>query len=87
MADFRSNDDLFQEVRSLIARLEASGRHHDAETLREGFGCLNGLTDGWALFLKSIREVEDRSAKGLPADERKALRAIRRAAHALVHRR
>src|SRR5437763_450272 len=58
MAAFRSNEEFFQAVNDLIATLEAGGHQEAAAELREGFGCLNGLTDGAALFLESIEKVQ-----------------------------
>jgi hypothetical protein len=87
MATFRSNEELFQAVAELTARLEAGGHRDAATALRDGFGCLNGLTDGWALFLQSIEKVAKTYAKRFAPDERRALAAIRAAVHQAVHRR
>jgi len=57
MAPFRSNEEFFQAVADLMAKLEAGGHVQAAAELREGLGCLNGLTDGWALFLDSIQKL------------------------------
>jgi len=87
MTGFRSSEDLFQAARDLIAELEAGGHPQAAATLRDGFRCLNGLTDGWALFLESIEKVRAAEAKNLAQEHRKALEAIRSAAHVAVYRR
>jgi len=86
MASFRSNEDFFQAVRDLIAKLEAGGHPRAAVELRQGFGCLNGFTDGWALFLESIEKVQAADSTGFGRGERKALEAIRRAVHTAVYR-
>lgn len=79
VSPFRSNEELFQAVEGLIARLEES----QAAQLKEGFSCLNGLTDGWALFLESIEKVR----RGrLDPEDRKALERIRKAVRAAVYR-
>ncbi|OFV81008.1 MAG: hypothetical protein A2Y78_00495 [Acidobacteria bacterium RBG_13_68_16] len=87
MTGFRSNEEFFQAVRDLIATLEAGGHPQAAATLRDGFGCLNGLTDGWALFLQSIENVQATESKRFSPGHQKALEAIRAAAHAAVYRR
>lgn len=87
MTGLRSSEELFHAVRDLIAELEAGGHPQAAATLREGFGCLNGLTDGWALFLESIEKVQATEAKNLAQENLKALEAIRAAAHGVVYRR
>jgi hypothetical protein len=87
MATFQSNEEFFQAVADLMARLEAGGHPQAAAELREGFGCLNGLTDGCALFLESIQRVQATHARRFARDEQKALETIRRAAHRAVYRR
>ena len=83
---FSSNEEFFQAVRDLIARLEATGHPQAAAELRSGFGCLNGLTDGAALFLESIEKVQA-SVDRFDRDDRQALEAIRTAVHKAVYRR
>jgi hypothetical protein len=84
---FQSSEELFQAVRELVDRLEREGRTEAAAELRQGFGCLNGLTDGWALFLESIERVQAGMADQLERDERDVLGAIGRAAHRAVYQR
>jgi hypothetical protein len=87
MVSFRSNEEFFQAVADLLVRLEAGGHLQAAAELRQGFGCLNGLTDGWALFLEAIRLVEATDARRFDRDDRKALETLRRAVHRAVYRR
>ena len=87
MTSFRSNEEFFQAVNDLIATLEAGGHQEAAAELREGFGCLNGLTDGAALFLASIEKVQASEARRLDWASQKALKAIRAAVRAAVYRR
>jgi hypothetical protein len=82
---FRSNEEFFQAVADLVAKLERRGRTDAAAELRSGMGYLNGLTDGWALFLESIEKVQ--AEVELAADERKELGAIGTAVHTAVYRR
>jgi hypothetical protein len=87
MASFRSNEDFFQAVADFIAKLEIEGHRQAADQLREGFRCLNGLTDGWALFLESIEKVQAIHSKGFGRGERQTLETIRKAVDAAVYRR
>ncbi|TAN40461.1 MAG: hypothetical protein EPN25_07580 [Nitrospirae bacterium] len=57
MRDYRSNDEFFQALRELMQRIEEQGNIQAARELRDGFSCLNGLTDGWALLMESIDRV------------------------------
>ena len=85
MKSCQSNDELFRVVEELMARLAATGFAAEAAELKSGYQLLNGLTDGWALFLESINRVEN-SDRRLPADDRATLKSIRAAVHALVYR-
>jgi hypothetical protein len=86
MASFRSNEEFFQTVADIISKLEVGGHRAAAAELRDGFRCLNGLTDGWSLFLESIEKVCTAHANVFAPDERKALELIRAAAHTAVYR-
>jgi hypothetical protein len=84
---FRSHEELFQAVAKLLAELEGAGRADAVAELRSGLACLNGLTDGWALFLESIDKVQAGHAKALADTQRRALAAIRAAVYSAVYRR
>jgi len=81
---FKSNEEFFQATKDLIAALHQSGRHSEAKTLQEGLGLVTGLTDGWALFLDSVKEVE-KSAGALDVTERKKLTEIHDAVYQAVY--
>ena len=87
MATFRSQGDFFQAVADLVTRLEATGFSSAATRLKNGLGCVNGLTDGWALFLESIVAVEIDDAARLDPADRESLEAIRKAVDDTVRRR
>ena len=71
-----SSEAFFGSVRTLIAQLERAGAAQAAEELRSGFDCLNGLTDGWALFMESLERVLDEQGTQLAAEHRAALQAL-----------
>jgi hypothetical protein len=83
---FKSNQEFFQATKDFIVVLRQSGRHSEADTLQEGLGLVSGLTDGWALLLDSVKEVE-KSAGTLTASERKKLTEIHDAVYEAVYRR
>jgi hypothetical protein len=87
VAPFESSEDLFGAVRDLRARLEAGGHAGAATELGDGFRLLNGLTDGWALFLDSIETVRADHSKQFAPQEQADLERIRKAVHAAVYRR
>lgn len=84
---FRSNEELFDAVRDLVSRLKDEGRAEAAATLEEGFRCINGLTDGAALFLEAIETVRAEHSEDMTSDERRMLRAVRGAVRRVVYRR
>lgn len=85
--NFRSHEELFAAVRELASRLETQNHAEAAAEIRNGFACLNGLTDGWALFLESIDKVRANHAPQLSREDQQLLSAIRKDVHAAVHRR
>ncbi len=87
MASFRSNEEFFDAVRGLIGKLEAGGHASAAAELKAGFGCINGLTDGLAMFLESVEKIQRSHARDFAAEERDTLESIRKAAHKAVYRR
>lgn len=86
VGQFSSDEEFFRAVNELIAKLEQKGQQSAAAMLRDGFQRLNGLTDGWALFLKSIDGVSARS-KSFDTSERRTLNVIRAAVNNAVSRR
>jgi hypothetical protein len=83
---FTSNEALFDAVRGLIKQMKAAGQVRAAEELEDGMSCLNGLTDGWGLFLESIDKARKMSG-GLAASQKATLEDIRAAVDRIVYRR
>jgi hypothetical protein len=84
---FRSSDELFQATNELLAMFENNGALSATEELKSGLGALNGLTDGWALFLESVKKVEKEYASQLSDTQKSLLTAIHEAAYEAVYRR
>jgi hypothetical protein len=82
---FRSNEEFLRAVMDLVASLEGRGHPRAAAELREGFRCLNGLTDGAALFLDSIAKVQATQAERFARDDQKTLETIRVVVLRAVH--
>jgi len=70
-----------------MAKMELEGHQQAADELWDGYRCLNGLTDGWALFLGSLEHVQATHAARFSLEDRQALQAIRAAANTAVYRR
>ena len=87
MTSFQSNEEYFRAVDGLIARLELGGHQQAADELRDGYRCLNGLTDGWALFLEAVEMVQATRSDRFGGDDKQALEAIRAATRKAVYRR
>ena len=84
---FQSYDELFQATNELISVFEENGNPPAARELRNGMAALNGLTDGWALFLESVQNVKKRYVSQLSGAQQATLAAIYAAAYEAVYRR
>ena len=87
MQDFKSSAEYFAFAEAFMDRLRAEGHTQAAADLLEGYRCLTGLTDGWALFLEAVGKVEARVASSLDSRDRADLKAIRVVANKAVRRR
>ncbi len=86
MSNFTSNDEFFQALRDLIQRIENQGNVAAAQELREGFACLNGLTDGWALLMESMDRVITGSWGSIEADDMSELKVMLKGVKKIVYR-
>ena len=87
MTSFQSNEEFFQAVQNLLAKLDGDGLGQAADELREGYRCLNGLTDGAALFLDAIERVQVAYSARLAPEDRETLGTLRAAVRKAVKRR
>jgi hypothetical protein len=85
-APFASPDEFFEAVTQLVSQLDATGQARAAAELRDSLGYLNGLTDGYAEFLRSIEGVRATYATQLTPDQNARLDRIRDATHRAVYR-
>ncbi len=83
---YKSNEEFFQSVYDLASSLKHNGHEREADILNNGMAALNGLTDGWALLLGAVREVESNAAV-LTDSEKEAIRTIHDAVYQVVYRR
>ena len=83
---YKSNEEFFQSVHDLAGSLKRNGHAREADVLTNGMAALNGLTDGWALLLDAVREVESNAAV-LTDAEKEAIRTIHDAVYQAVYRR
>jgi len=86
MRIYESNDEFFQAIRSLAARMEKDGHAEAARELRDGFACLNGLTDGWAMLLDSVNKVLAGHGKALAPADAAELKQMSRSIKKIVRR-
>ena len=83
---YESSKDFFAAVEELIAALKASGCEASAASLEKGYGCLNGLTDGWALFLEHAEKADkELPPRASPADKEKLREITYAARYAIYH--
>ncbi len=76
---FKSNDELFQATKNIISALDNKGYREASIILENGLRAMNGLTDGWALFLESIDliRIKYQSNSDLDKNEKRLLIRIR----------
>ena len=84
--NFSSNKEFFDAVSDLILRMEKSGQVDAAREIRLGFACINGLTDGWALFMEAIDKVLAEYSHSLPADQSSELKTMLNVVKKVVYR-
>jgi hypothetical protein len=77
----------FAAVELFLHDLEQSGRVEEAGVVREGYACINGLTDGWALHLESLLRLESARPPRLTLAQRERLTTLCDAAYEAVYRR
>jgi hypothetical protein len=86
MMNYRSNDEFFQAFRDIVRRIERDAPEA-AQELREGFSCLNGLTDGWALLMESIDRTLSQHRGNLAQNDRVKLERMLSIVNGIVYRR
>jgi hypothetical protein len=87
MPDFTSNEEFFATFRDLVERIEKQGHAEAARELRDGFACLNGLTDGWALLMEAMERVVAGHRDKIGKPEMPELREMLRGVRKVVYRR
>ena len=87
MRDFKSNEEFFLALRDLIERIEKRGNAAAAQELRDGFSCLNGLTNGWALLMESIARTIAANPDKIESPEMSELRDMLKVVKKIVYRR
>jgi hypothetical protein len=83
---YPSNETLFAAARRVAATLDDGGCPEAAAQLRQGLAAVNGLTDGWALFLESLDGACAACPDRLGQSVRSELSALRVAVRAVVYR-
>ena len=84
---FTSNEELFGAVRAFADQLDAQGHVSVAAEIKHSFSCLNGLTDGWALFGAALEDVRARHGGEFTAKQQAELKEFIAVVDGVVHRR
>ena len=87
MPDFQSNEAFFAAFRDFVARIEKQGHAETAKELRDGFACMNGLTDGWAMLMEAMKRVVAGQRGKIEGPELAELRRMLKAVTKTVYRR
>ena len=84
---YASNDEFFRVVSAFADRLNAEGHASAAAEVKGSFSCLNGLTDGWALFGESLEDVRARHGSRFTTEQQAELDGFISTVWDVVHRR
>ena len=87
MREFTSNEEFFAALRDLIDRIEEQGNAAAAHELRAGYSCLNGLTDGWALLMESMKRTIEANRRKIGEPGMSELRDMLKIVVKVVYRR
>ncbi len=84
--EFNSNEELFEAIRKLQKELLADGNKEAVSEIEEGFSCLNGLTDGWALLLESLNKAKNEYGSKFSIAQKKDIEKIYSCVRKVVYR-
>jgi hypothetical protein len=86
MKTYPSNEALFAATRGVAVAIDNEGHPEAAAELLRGLSAINGLTDGWALFLEAIDSVSITHSERFGKAVLSELQAIREATRSAVFR-
>ena len=84
--EYKDNQEFFNDVQVLQNELENNGEFEAAKEIKEGIGLINGLTDGWAMFLESLNKVNLEYSSSFSAEQKEKLGYYINLTHKVVHR-
>ena len=71
--EYKDNEDFFNDVYKLQIELEENGNIEAAKEIEEGMSLINGLTDGWSMFLESLNKVNSEYSSSFTKEEKQNL--------------
>ena len=84
--EYKDNQEFFTDVQALQKELENNGEFEAAKEIKEGIGLINGLTDGWAMFLESLNKVNLEYSSSFSTEQKEKLSYYIKLTHKVVHR-
>ena len=76
MRIYNTHEEFFRDFKAVTRKIEQNGIPEAAQILRDGFSCLNSLTDGWAMLMDSIEKVISEFCGSLSSDDMKELNEL-----------
>jgi len=86
MKTYASSAELFESARRLASQMSSEGNEAAAKEILRGIQAVNGLTDGWALFLESLDRVNEAQGESISNGASNELQSIRAAVRKAVYR-
>ncbi len=84
--EYKDNQEFFNDVIALQNGLENTGKIEAAKEIQECMSLINGLTDGWAMFLESLNKVRSEYSSSFTTEQKEKLELYINLAHKVVHR-
>lgn len=84
--EYKDNQEFFKDVRALQSELESHEEIEAAKEIRRGLSLINGLTDGWAMFLESLNKVNSEYSSSFTTEQKEKLCFYISLAHKAVYR-
>jgi hypothetical protein len=86
MVSFSSNSEFFEYIENISRRLAREGNVAGSKRLMDGMSCVNGLTDGWGMFMDAIASVLESPGQSLSVESEAELREALATIRPLVYR-
>ncbi len=72
--EYKDNQEFFNDIQAFKSELEYIGEMEAAKEINDGMSLINGLTDGWAMFLDSLKKVNSEYSSSFTSEQKEELK-------------